>query len=55
MSPLLAQLDEVIPTVLTGSIVRTAGLAAAVAGFPAPNARVPRLTRKDLAEFVTFR
>ena len=26
-----------------------------VAGFPAPDARVPRLTRKDPVEFVTFR
>ena len=42
MDTITSQLDSIMPVGLTGSIVRTEGLAAAVAGFPAPViARLP--------------
>src|SRR4029079_7280332 len=40
-----AQLDSIIPTALTGGIVRTEGLAAAVAGLPAPVGAVVEIDR----------
>ena len=36
MQHFLDQLATIMPTALTGSVVRTEGLMAAVAGFPAP-------------------
>lgn len=36
MRPMLAQLPSIMPTAITGCVVRTEGTAAAVAGFPAP-------------------
>lgn len=40
-----AQLDAIVPTAITGSIVRTEGLAAAVAGLPAPVGAVVEIER----------
>src|SRR6478672_5425213 len=39
------QLDPILPTAMTGSIVRTDGLAAAVAGLPAPVGAVVQINR----------
>src|SRR4029079_13369834 len=54
-----AQLDSIIPTALTGSIIRTQGLAAAVAGLPAPVGAVVEIDRlassKIEAEVIGFR
>ena len=36
MEHLTSQLCRIMPTAITGSVVRTEGAAAAVAGFPAP-------------------
>ena len=33
---LISQLDKIMPTALTGSVVQTVGMTAAVAGLPAP-------------------
>jgi flagellum-specific ATP synthase len=40
------QLDAILPTGLTGSVVRTIGLTAAVAGFPAPVGAVVEIDRQ---------
>jgi flagellum-specific ATP synthase len=45
MTTLATQLDAVLPTAMTGSIVRTEGLAAAVAGLPAPIGAVVDIQR----------
>lgn len=45
MNSFTAQLDSIIPTALTGGIVRTEGLAAAVAGLPAPVGAVVEIDR----------
>src|SRR5436190_1443894 len=45
MTTLQAQLDAVLPTAMTGSIVRTEGLAAAVKGLPAPVGAVVEIER----------
>jgi len=45
MTALLTQLDAILPTAMTGSIVRTEGLAAAVAGLPAPVGAVVEIER----------
>src|SRR5438067_923719 len=45
MTALLSQLDSILPTAMTGSIVRTEGLAAAVAGLPAPVGAVVEIDR----------
>ena len=59
MTALPAQLDAILPTAMTGSIVRTEGLAAAVAGLPAPVGAVveiERLAAKPVeAEVIGFR
>ncbi len=36
MQEMLEQLDRIMPAKLTGSVVRTVGMTAAVADFPAP-------------------
>jgi len=36
MSNLMEQLDEILPTAITGSVVRTVGMTASVADFPVP-------------------
>ena len=59
MSALLTQLAEIMPTALTGSIVRTEGLTAAVAGFPAPVGSLVQIERQAggpvEAEVIGFR
>jgi len=59
MIPLLAQLDSILPVAMTGSIVRTEGLAAAVAGLPAPVGAVVEIERLSgapiEAEVIGFR
>src|SRR5688500_17773860 len=54
-----AQLDAMLPTAIVGSIVRTEGLAAAVAGFPAPVGAVALIERLSgppvEAEVIGFR
>jgi FliI/YscN family ATPase len=56
---LLEQLDTVFPTALTGSVVRTEGMVAAVAGFPAPVGAVVEIERQAgppiPAEVIGFR
>ena len=56
---LLSQLSEIMPTALTGSIVRTEGLTAAVAGFPAPVGSLVEIERQAggpvAAEVIGFR
>ena len=36
MLDVVEQLDSIMPTVLSGSVARTVGMTALVAGFPAP-------------------
>src|SRR5205809_6561440 len=59
MNAFQAQLDGVLPTDMTGSIMRTEGLAAAVAGLPAPVGAVVEIDRlargKIEAEVIGFR
>jgi flagellum-specific ATP synthase len=59
MNTFQAQLDAVLPIAMTGSIVRTEGLAAAVAGLPAPVGAVVEIDRlassKIEAEVIGFR
>src|SRR4051794_39942178 len=59
MTTLLNQLDAILPTAMSGSIIRTEGLAAAVAGLPAPVGAVveiERLAGKPIeAEVIGFR
>src|SRR3954468_5431360 len=54
-----AQLATILPTAMSGSIVRTEGLAAAVAGLPAPVGAVVEIDRlargKIEAEVIGFR
>jgi flagellum-specific ATP synthase len=45
MTAMLDQLDSILPTAMVGSIVRTEGLAAAVAGLPAPVGAVVEIER----------
>lgn len=45
MSALLDEIETVLPTAMVGSVVRTEGLAAAVAGFPAPVGAVVQIDR----------
>ncbi len=55
----LDQLDSIFPTSLTGSVVRTEGLVAAVAGFPAPVGALVEIERQGganvPAEVIGFR
>jgi flagellum-specific ATP synthase len=59
MTPITSQLDALIPLGLSGSIVRTEGLAAAVAGFPAPVGALVEIERQAgppvEAEVIGFR
>src|SRR5262245_47610454 len=59
MTAFAAQLDAVVPTAMAGSIVRTEGLAAAVAGLPAPVGAVVEIERLAAAaieaEVIGFR
>lgn len=59
MNALIDQLDSVMPTAITGSVVRTEGMMAAVAGFPAPVGAVAEIQRQAgppiLGEVVGFR
>ncbi len=47
MSDLLAQLSRVMPSALRGSIVRTTGMTAAAADFPAPVGAVVEIERQN--------
>jgi len=59
MNHLIEQLDAILPTALTGSVVRTEGLVAAVAGFPAPVGALVEIDRQTglpvPAEVIGFR
>lgn len=59
MLDLARQLDSIMPTALSGSVVRTEGLVATVAGFPAPIGSLVELDRQTGApvrgEVIGFR
>src|SRR5450631_1712593 len=59
MLDLGSQLDSILPTALSGSVVRTVGMTAAVADFPAPVGAVVEIERQAggpvAAEVVGFR
>ena len=59
MSDLIAQLDGIMPTALTGSVAQTIGTTIAAAGFPAPVGAVAEVQRHSgpplRAEVVGFR
>jgi flagellum-specific ATP synthase len=59
MSALLDEIETVLPTAMVGSVVRTEGLAAAVAGLPAPIGAVVLMERNGQppveAEVIGFR
>lgn len=59
MSLLIDQLSSIVPTALTGSVVRTEGMVAAVAGFPAPVGALVEIDRHGgppiPAEVIGFR
>jgi flagellum-specific ATP synthase len=59
MTSLASQLDSILPAAMAGSIVRTEGLAAAVAGLPAPVGAVVEIERLAAtaieAEVIGFR
>src|SRR6187402_501025 len=59
MTALLDEVETVLPTAMVGSVVRTEGLAAAVAGFPAPVGAVVLIDRTGQppveAEVIGFR
>jgi flagellum-specific ATP synthase len=59
MSPMLERLAAVMPTALTGSVVRTEGTVAAIAGFPAPVGAQVEIERQTggpvKAEVIGFR
>jgi flagellum-specific ATP synthase len=46
MQDVLDQLDSMMPTALTGSVVRTVGMTAAVAGLPAPVGAIVEIERQ---------
>ena len=56
---LIGQLDKIMPTALTGSVVQTVGMTAAVAGLPAPVGALVEIERQMAtplpAEVVGFR
>ena len=58
MNAIIDQLESVMPTAITGSVVRTEGMMAAVAGFPAPVGAVAEIERQAgaaiLGEVVGF-
>jgi flagellum-specific ATP synthase len=59
MLDVLEQLDQIMPTALTGSVAQTVGTTVAVAGFPAPVGAVAEIQRPSgtplMAEVVGFR
>src|SRR4051812_35090577 len=59
MNRLIDQLAAITPTALTGSLVRTEGMVAAVAGFPAPVGALVEIERQSgaavPAEVIGFR
>jgi FliI/YscN family ATPase len=59
MNQLVDQLAAILPTALTGSVVRTEGMVAAVAGFPAPVGALVEIERQAgepvPAEVIGFR
>jgi flagellum-specific ATP synthase len=59
MSHLAEQLDQIMPTALTGSVAQMVGTTVAAAGFPAPVGAVAEIQRQSgapvLAEVVGFR
>ncbi len=59
MQTLTAQLDRIVPTALTGSVVRIVGMTAAVADFPAPVGALVEIDRQAeaplRAEVIGFR
>jgi len=59
MEDLTSQLDGILPAALTGSVVQTVGMTAAVADFPAPVGAVVHIARQDgtdlEAEVIGFR
>lgn len=59
MTTLIDQVEEIFPTMLTGSVVRTEGLMAAIAGFPAPVGAMVEIERQSgppvPAEVIGFR
>lgn len=59
MTGMLAELDTLLPTAMSGSVVRTEGLAAAVAGLPAPVGAIVEIERAGNspveAEVIGFR
>jgi len=59
LTEMTAQLESVMPTALTGSVVQTIGMTAAVAGFPAPVGALVEIDRQTgrpvPAEVVGFR
>src|SRR5919197_1064738 len=59
MNTFQPQLDAILPTAMTGGIIRTEGLAAAVAGLPAPVGAVVEIERPPHsvveAEIIGFR
>lgn len=46
MNPFTSQLDAIMPSAITGSVVRTEGLMTAVAGFPAPVGAIVEIERQ---------
>ena len=59
MPHLVAQLDDLLPAALEGRIVRTVGMTAAAAGFPAPVGALVEIQRHGAgpleAEVIGFR
>jgi flagellum-specific ATP synthase len=59
MQEMLEQLDRIMPVQMTGSVVRTAGMTAAVADFPAPVGALVEIDRETStplrAEVIGFR
>jgi len=58
-SPILAQLDRVMTTAITGSVAQTVGMTISVAGFPAPVGAIAEIERETgsplPAEVIGFR
>ena len=59
LAHLAEQLDDIMPTALTGSVAQTVGTTVSAAGFPAPVGAVAEIQRESgrplLAEVVGFR
>ena len=58
-NPIIAQLDRVMTTALTGSVAQTVGMTISAAGFPAPVGAIAEIQRESgtplLAEVIGFR